>query len=288
VSGGGKAWAYLGAVVGGSVSVAANVAHSYVPPAGSAVGWRPNAGSVGLAAFWPLALLLAVEVMARVAWPRQLRWMLVRFLGVTPVAVVAAVVSYRHLSGLLDFYGEDGVTVGLGPLAVDGLMVISTGALLALSGIGEKQSAVLHPIDDPIADEAPNPIPDPIPDPIADPIRGLVADPIGTAPSESGDARLLVLADRVARHSVTAPTDEQADPDDLARIRRLINAGTLPRSPSAEKIMAALKPCGLKRARTIRDAIKNQDQEPAEDPRQGSDITQVPETGPTTATREIH
>src|SRR5690606_65095 len=47
------------------------------------------------------------------------------------VASVAAVVSYRHLSGLLSHYGEDPLTVAIGPLAVDGLMVVATGALLA-------------------------------------------------------------------------------------------------------------------------------------------------------------
>jgi hypothetical protein len=48
-----------------------------------------------------------------------------------PVGVVAAVVSYRHLSGLLAFYGEDALTATIGPLAVDGLMVMATGALIA-------------------------------------------------------------------------------------------------------------------------------------------------------------
>jgi hypothetical protein len=129
----GKSWAYAGAIVGGAVSVAANVAHSFRPPKGSPANWSPQLGAVALAAFWPMALLLAVEVMVRVDWPRARRWTAVRFGGVTPVAIVAAIVSYRHLSGLLDWYGEDGVTVALGPLAVDGLMVVSTGALLALA-----------------------------------------------------------------------------------------------------------------------------------------------------------
>jgi hypothetical protein len=48
-----------------------------------------------------------------------------------PVAFVAALVSYRHLSGLLAFYGEEPVVCVLGPLAVDGLMVMATGAILA-------------------------------------------------------------------------------------------------------------------------------------------------------------
>jgi hypothetical protein len=34
----GRGWAYVGAVLGGSVSIAANVAHSYVPPTGAPAG----------------------------------------------------------------------------------------------------------------------------------------------------------------------------------------------------------------------------------------------------------
>ena len=127
----GRSWAYLGALVGAGVSVAANVAHSYVPPTGAGPGWSPHAGAVVGAVFWPVALLVAIEVLARVAWPAGARWLVVRFGGLGPVALVAAVVSYRHLSGLLSFYGEDGITSTVGPLAVDGLMVMATGALLA-------------------------------------------------------------------------------------------------------------------------------------------------------------
>src|ERR687885_598582 len=96
----GRAWAYAAAALGAVVSVAANVGHSYVPPTPAAGTWRPHAGAVLLAAFWPVALLLAVEVLARVPWPPARRWGLLRLGGVVPVAVVAAVVSYRHLSGL--------------------------------------------------------------------------------------------------------------------------------------------------------------------------------------------
>ena len=129
----GRGWAYTGALVGAGVSVAANVAHSYVPPTGATPSWSPHPGAVVGAVFWPVALLVAIEVLARVAWPPAVRWAVVRFGGLGPVAVVAAVVSYRHLSGLLAFYGEDPITATVGPLAVDGLMVMATGALLATS-----------------------------------------------------------------------------------------------------------------------------------------------------------
>ena len=104
----GRGWAYAGAILGGAVSIAANVAHSYVPPAGTPrwTGRRSRRGASARCSgrsrcswrsrSWP-----------GIAWPTGRRWVAVRFLGLLPVALVAAVVSYRHLSGLLAFYGED-------------------------------------------------------------------------------------------------------------------------------------------------------------------------------------
>jgi hypothetical protein len=130
----GRGWAYAGAVLGGAVSVAANVAHSYVPPAGVLAGWAPQPGAVAAAVVWPVFLFVAVEILARVDWRRAGRWAPVRYAGLLPVALVAAGVSYRHLSGLLTFYGEDRPIAAFGPLAVDGLMVMATGALIATAG----------------------------------------------------------------------------------------------------------------------------------------------------------
>jgi hypothetical protein len=127
----GRSWAYAGAILGGMVSIAANVAHSYVPPFGTEGAYHPPAGAVFGAVFWPVALFVAVEILARTDWPAGPRWAVLRFLGLLPVSVVAAVVSYRHLSGLLAFYREDALTATIGPLAVDGLMVMATGALVA-------------------------------------------------------------------------------------------------------------------------------------------------------------
>jgi hypothetical protein len=76
-------------------------------------------------------LFVATEILTRVAWPTGRVWWLLRWTGMLPVAFVAALVSYRHLSGLLKFYGEESIVCVLGPLAVDGLMVMATGAILA-------------------------------------------------------------------------------------------------------------------------------------------------------------
>ena len=132
----GRGWAYLGAALGGVVSVAANVAHSYVPPATLPAGttpdeWTPELGAVLSAVIWPVFLFVAIEILVRIPWPDGTRWRVVRFGGLLPVALVAAVVSYRHMSGLLAHYAEDGLIVAIGPLAVDGLMVMAAGALVA-------------------------------------------------------------------------------------------------------------------------------------------------------------
>ncbi|GAA4682068.1 DUF2637 domain-containing protein [Phytohabitans rumicis] len=154
----GRGWAYAGALLGGAVSVAANVAHSYVPPAAAVAAWSPQPGSVVGAMFWPVALFVAVEILARVPWPAGARWVALRFAGLLPVALVAAVVSYRHLSGLLAFYGEDAITAAVGPLAVDGLMVMATGALLATSGRRRPAPAV---VVEPVEVPAPVPVVEP-------------------------------------------------------------------------------------------------------------------------------
>ncbi|OJF11907.1 hypothetical protein [Couchioplanes caeruleus] len=170
----GRGWAYIGAALGGTVSIAANIAHSYVPPASATDGWSPNLGAVIGAVFWPVALFVTTEILTRVAWPFGHVWQLLRWAGMLPVAVVAALVSYRHLSGLLDFYGEEPVVCVLGPLAVDGLMVMSAGALLATVTHTHTASVSVPAVPNLVRIPAPTPTADPAPritapQPAADP-----------------------------------------------------------------------------------------------------------------------
>ena len=161
----GRGWGYAGAVLGGLVSIAANVAHSYVPPAHAPAGWHPPIGDVVGAVFWPVALFVAIEILARTGWPSGKRWVVVRFLGLLPVAVVAAIVSYGHLSGLLAHYGESALTSHLGPLAVDGLMVMASSALMATAPgrtpdtTGQAVSAMADTAPDTSADSTPDTAP---------------------------------------------------------------------------------------------------------------------------------
>jgi hypothetical protein len=163
----GRGWPYVGAALGGAVSVAANVAHSFVPPDGGAPAWRPEPGAVVAAVFWPVALFVVVEIVARTDWPAGRRWVALRYAGLLPVALVAAVVSYRHLSGLLDHYAESALTARLGPLAVDGLMVTASAALVASS---RRPAPVVDQADEETADE-----PDPLL-PVAREIAAELAD----------------------------------------------------------------------------------------------------------------
>lgn len=133
----GQRWAYTGVALGATVSVAANIAHSYVAPEDAPENWSPELGAVLGAAFWPLALAVSSEVLARNEWAGRRRVLGIG--GVVVVAAVAAVVSYLHLKGLLAHYGEPELTATIGPLAVDGLMLTST---VALIGSGDRASTV--------------------------------------------------------------------------------------------------------------------------------------------------
>jgi len=161
----GRGWGYAGALLGGLVSIAANVAHSYIPPTSTPADWHPPIGDVVGAVFWPVALFVAIEILARTKWPRAKRWVFVRFLGLLPVAVVTAIVSYGHLSGLLAHYSESWLTAHLGPLAVDGLMVMASSALMATAPgrtpdtAGQTESAGVDTALDTIADSTPDTAP---------------------------------------------------------------------------------------------------------------------------------
>lgn len=121
----GRRIAWLSFVLGIAVSVAGNVLHSALTPAGP--------GELFGAAFWPLALMLSIENLTRVRWQFGRWWMAARVIGLLLVGIVAAVLSYRHLAGLMTSWGEDRFNAHLGPLAVDGLMLLAATALLSIS-----------------------------------------------------------------------------------------------------------------------------------------------------------
>lgn len=144
----GKGWARFGFATGIGASICGNIAHSFVHDPGKTKS-HPQPGAIIASAFWPVALLISIEVISRVAWPSGKRWQFVRYGGLSVVAAIAAVISYIHLYGVLMAYHESRLSASLGPLAVDGLMAVSSGALLALA----PRSAA--PVDPPALPTAP-------------------------------------------------------------------------------------------------------------------------------------
>jgi hypothetical protein len=106
--------------LGVAASVAANILHA-----------RSNPISQTIAAWPPIALLLAVELVSRV--PVRRRWLTIARVGATVViASIAAYVSYWHMAGVAARYGEESISAHLLPLSVDGLIVIGSICLVEL------------------------------------------------------------------------------------------------------------------------------------------------------------
>lgn len=177
----GRAWAYLGAALGVALSITANILHSYVPPARS-IGWRPHPGAIVFAGLWPVILLVAIEILARVTWREGWLYVALRFGGLVPLASVAALVSYRHLSGLLRFYGDDRLSAALGPLAIDGLMVMASAALIATAGVTTA----------PLSTPEPVPVPVVAPAPVRAPVKPVRPRPRKTGRVVKTDAELVI------------------------------------------------------------------------------------------------
>lgn len=124
---------WLGFLLGTAVSVAANWLAAWLPAAQHGPTWRPDPWSQGFAAVWPVALVVSVEVLSRVAWPSGRGWALVRYGGMVAVALCSGVISYGHIHDVLLSWGYGALGAAVGPLVIDGLMVVSGFGLLALS-----------------------------------------------------------------------------------------------------------------------------------------------------------
>lgn len=116
-------WAVRGGLLlGVAASVTANVLHA-----------NPNPISQVIAAWPPLALLLTIELIARV--PVHRRSLAVgRMSATVTIAGIAAWVSYWHMSGVAARYGETGAAPYLLPFSVDGLVIVASVCLVELNG----------------------------------------------------------------------------------------------------------------------------------------------------------
>lgn len=123
----GQGWARFSLGFGVALSITGNVAHTVLADSGVSLWLR-----IPFAVVWPVALFLAVEVLVRVRWTRSALSWFGRIVLLLPVSVVAAVVSWLHLHHLMKLAGEVPAANIIGPLAVDGLMIGATVALLVI------------------------------------------------------------------------------------------------------------------------------------------------------------
>lgn len=106
--------------LGIAVSIAANVLHAHANPISQAI-----------AAWPPVALFLTVELISRV--PGTTRQRTALRVGATGViALIAAWVSYWHMQGVCERYGETADKAYLIPLTVDGLIVAASVCLVEI------------------------------------------------------------------------------------------------------------------------------------------------------------
>jgi hypothetical protein len=138
---GGRLVAWTGFVFGSVTSIAANVLHAWLPAAHEPPGWSPGLPPQIGAAVWPLGLMLAVEALSRIHWPSGFGWGLARYGGAGAVALGSAVISYGHLRDVLLAWQYGPLAAAVGPLVLDGLMVVCGFALLAnsLANAGGRQ-----------------------------------------------------------------------------------------------------------------------------------------------------
>jgi hypothetical protein len=128
----GRAWAYLGVLMGFSLSITANVAETVLTETPISLALR-----LPFAIAWPALTYVAIEVLtrtlwARFAWNSGQSWahLITRLVLWVPVGGVAAYSSYLHQSHLFFLGGEPSPIVTFGPLAVDGMLFGCTATLI--------------------------------------------------------------------------------------------------------------------------------------------------------------
>jgi hypothetical protein len=114
-------WAVRGVLaLGVAASIAGNVLHAH-----------DNAVSRVISAWSPLALLMTIELIARVPVHRK-ALAFARWAATALIAGIAAWVSYWHMAAVAGRYGETGASPYLIPLSVDGLVVVASICLVEL------------------------------------------------------------------------------------------------------------------------------------------------------------
>jgi len=149
---------------------------------------EPSLGSRFVASWPPIALLLAVDVVAKGGLPSgRIRWAIA--IGLTATIAPAALASYHHMHQVAIDAGESPLVAALFPLSVDGLAVVAS---VALFGTDAKRPT-----------RAPEPTREPTP----------VAMPVSDAVDETGPVSLFVPSQLRATHSAPNGTGSTTNPN---------------------------------------------------------------------------
>ena len=122
----GRAVSRLGFVLGTAASVLANILAQRIHPLHAPQGWAPNGQAEIGAIYWPISLLITVEMLVRVRWTDRKLHRFALLTGVGAVLLFSSIISYSHIVAVLESWqGYDSLSVHTGPLAIDGLMTVS-------------------------------------------------------------------------------------------------------------------------------------------------------------------
>lgn len=84
------------------------------------------------AVIWPLAAVLGTELLTRVPWSHGRLWAFARFGGVGAATLAAMGNSAWHTGAVILASGQGWVAAIAGPIVIDGLMLVTGAALLAM------------------------------------------------------------------------------------------------------------------------------------------------------------
>lgn len=251
----GRAWALSGFLLGAIVSIGFNLQAAWLPAdqPDTASDWAPSVPSQIGAVVWPVALMVSVEVLSRIAWPNGWGWKAMRVLGILAVAGGSGVISYGHIYAVLKAWGYGTLGAAVGPLVIDGLMLISGFALVSL---GRAARVVLDASQEAAA-EAPPAVPS------RTNLPHLPTSPAGGEESASSVAPIPPTpATEEAPREASSPVPEEASPEvrtnlRLVQTRRVKRASSTSRkaaranAPSDEDVFAEIASYAQQNAGTL-------------------------------------
>lgn len=122
--------AYVSLGVGAGLSMAGNLADTYRTRGAGQV----DALDKILALAWPALVILAIEMFVSERWKRSAMFQIWRWTGCLAIGSMAMVASWTHLHDLLASRGQLAIVAILGPLAIDGMVIMATGLILSSRG----------------------------------------------------------------------------------------------------------------------------------------------------------